>query len=329
MVIIDKLKREYKRFINKQFLKINGNYNSDHLISDSADEWKLFYIKNYSQMDNYFERLFKNLDEESIRQARLIFDRNVFLHPWRKIKTCYLYNLDCIYEDFEKEAQKQTVNKDKYKLPEGSFYQESIFYYKNGLSFVPDSVKDYLIDKDFLDCGAYSGDSALVLNEYNPNKIYCFEPGAKNLKLLNQTIKINNLGNKIIPVPMGVGEKQEKLCFSAKSEKFVAQNDNTDDCESLEVTSIDNFISKNKLNPGIIKMDIEGAEYAAIKGALETIKKHEPVLLISIYHTPIDFFEIKPLIEKIVDYKFIIRKIEPDFLCTDLILIGYPKRLEK
>jgi hypothetical protein len=71
-------------------------------------------------------------------------------------------------------------------------------------------------------------------------------------------------------------------------------------------------------------MDIEGLESAAIHGAAETIKKFKPVLLISIYHTPDDFFSIKPFIEDLnLGYRFLIRKLSPKRLDAETMLIGW------
>jgi len=52
-------------------------------------------------------------------------------------------------------------------------------------------------------------------------------------------------------------------------------------------------------------MDIEGFEYNAILGAKKTIISLKPILIISLYHKGLDFFEIPPLIKKWVpEYKF-------------------------
>ena len=48
---------------------------------------------------------------------------------------------------------------------------------------------------------------------------------------------------------------------------------------------------------GLIKVDVEGFEPEVIRGALETIKKSHPVLVLSFYHTPEEFYEIKGYIE--------------------------------
>ena len=39
-------------------------------------------------------------------------------------------------------------------------------------------------------------------------------------------------------------------------------------------------------------MDVEGFEYNVIKGGLNIIKKNNPIMIISMYHTAKDFFEI-------------------------------------
>ena len=54
--------------------------------------------------------------------------------------------------------------------------------------------------------------------------------------------------------------------------------------------SIDDFVERNKVSKvNFIKMDIEGAESYALKGAVNTIKKFKPKLAIAIYHSMDDF----------------------------------------
>ena len=76
-------------------------------------------------------------------------------------------------------------------------------------------------------------------------------------------------------------------------------------------------------------MDIEGAAKLAVLGALNTIKNYRPILVISIYHTPEEFFEIKPLIEKLdIKYKFMIKNLNPiDYFEHETILLCVPKEL--
>jgi hypothetical protein len=60
-----------------------------------------------------------------------------------------------------------------------------------------------------------------------------------------------------------------------------------------------------------------------LAGAINTIKKQKPVLLLSIYHNANDFFEIKPLIESWnLGYKFKIRKLSmKEYFLVETMLI--------
>ena len=57
--------------------------------------------------------------------------------------------------------------------------------------------------------------------------------------------------------------------------------------------SIDDFVKEEKLpKVDVIKMDIEGAELDALRGAEETIRTFKPRLAISVYHKPKDIVDI-------------------------------------
>jgi hypothetical protein len=49
--------------------------------------------------------------------------------------------------------------------------------------------------------------------------------------------------------------------------------------------------------PGLIKMDIEGAELDALQGAQEIIQRHRPGLAISAYRRPGPLWEIPMLLD--------------------------------
>jgi hypothetical protein len=57
-----------------------------------------------------------------------------------------------------------------------------------------------------------------------------------------------------------------------------------------------------------IKMDIEGAELAALHGAEQTLKRFRPKLAITVYHQLADFWEIPQYIESLgLGYRFYLR----------------------
>lgn len=72
-------------------------------------------------------------------------------------------------------------------------------------------------------------------------------------------------------------------------------------------------------NVSFIKLDIEGAELEALKGAQETIRKYRPTLAISIYHKPHDIVDLPEYIKSLVpEYKLYIRNYHFDL--TEAVL---------
>ena len=159
--------------------------------------------------------------------------------------------------------------------------------------------------------------------QYNPSKVFAYEPVSTIFEKLNKTLKINNISpEKVIPIKKGIGNKIEEMnIYIGGDASSLTHQKRTTTEEKIELSTID-AESKNK-NVGLIKMDIEGFEYYAIKGGLETIKRDKPVLLISLYHTGKDFFEIPPMLKAAVpEYKFRFLDNMP-FQLSEKILMAY------
>ena len=77
-------------------------------------------------------------------------------------------------------------------------------------------------------------------------------------------------------------------------------------------TSLDVFCYENNVRPTFIKMDIEGAEYSALKGSINVILTYRPKLAICIYHLWSDRWTIPILLsEYCKNYKFYLKKSGP------------------
>jgi FkbM family methyltransferase len=95
-------------------------------------------------------------------------------------------------------------------------------------------------------------------------------------------------------------------------------SDGGDSTTLITIDSIDLKVGTN-----FIKLDIEGEELNALKGASETIAKYRPVLAISTYHLPEHHWEILTFIDSLgFNYKFYLRVHgEQTF---DAVLYGFP-----
>lgn len=216
----------------------------------------------------------------------------------------------------------------EYMLPI-NHVEAPVFFHKLGTDKLPPTIISSVEGTDFIDGGAFIGDSALVLSELKPRRIYAFEPDYKNFLLLKKTISLNNLTH-VVPVRMslGAGRGKTKLC-SLGSISFVSNIYRKRGGEEVEVISIDEFVKENGLEVGLIKLDVEGSELDAVVGAKETIRTYKPVLIISLYHRGQDFFEIPKIIKEVVpEYRLRFLNLHRESPTADRILLSYVERVK-
>lgn len=281
----------------------------------SEDFMKYIYKNNIDKNTKAIEILKKGLDSYSKKLIEDIIQRQ---------KHIFTHNLLDLRLLTKEERKDQLINiypiKRKYRGL-GNYYGIENFYFHCGLRFLPKNLLKKYEKKDVIDAGAANGDTSVIFSkEYTFRNIYAFEPETNNYNLLLKHVRQFNLSN-VIPVKKGVGNKKIKLKITNnEGQSYISEYGK----EEINVITIDEFVEKNKIFVGLIKMDIEGFEYNAIKGAEKTIKEHKPLLLISIYHCGKDFFEIKPLLEKWGGYRFMIKKLNPHHFFFDTMLIGIP-----
>ena len=198
-----------------------------------------------------------------------------------------------------------------YYLPVNQF-DSSVFFTRYGIDKL--TTLDSVRNKHIIDAGGYVGDTALLFSSYTDKNIHVFEASPSNMDIIRETIRLNHLDN-IVPVSKALGEKSGTATFSLGERNSCNSlverpGYNYTDHIEVPVVTLDDYVRENNLEVGLIKVDIEGGEQLLLKGAVETIRTQHPILLISIYHSANDFFEIKPMIEKICD-KYTFRIIKP------------------
>lgn len=149
-----------------------------------------------------------------------------------------------------------------------------------------------------LDLGACWGDTALYFAEKvgKAGQVKSFEFIPNNIDLFNKNINLNpNLKSRIQLVTQPVTDKTgERIYFmdNGPGSRVSVKPFKEQTGEATTIT-IDDFVEKEQLEKvDFIKMDIEGAEPYALKGAIKTIMKYKPKLAIAIYHSLGDFVSI-------------------------------------
>lgn len=176
-------------------------------------------------------------------------------------------------------------------------------------------------DKEvFVDCGAYNGDSAKdfiqALKRRGISKyreIISFEPDPDSF------MQMKALGlERHRCILKGVSDKEGVLYFSPgdTSGKVEESGD-----IKIEVDTIDHVVGDGDVT--MIKMDIEGSELSALRGAENVIKRCHPLLAICLYHKKEDLYEIPHYIKALFpEYRFYLRAYEDT--ATELVLYAIP-----
>lgn len=217
-----------------------------------------------------------------------------------------IQDLQWVYDQLEDEMSKKSfVAYINQKISGDYKYNQEVCI--GNQYFLPEIIK--LAEGEvFIDCGAYDGDTInKFVESINQQKgssysrIIAFEPDEMNWHILEQTIKIHK--NCEI-IKKGIWERPDTLYFNSGLESSSNLSKNGD--IQIPVDSIDHILSGDKAT--FIKMDIEGSELQALKGAKNTITKYKPKLAICIYHKPEDLIEIPKYIKNLVpEYKFYVR----------------------
>ena len=200
----------------------------------------------------------------------------------------------------------------------------------SGLKYVAKQARALIGGKAVIDGGAYIGDTAkLFWMHYAPAVIYALEPEGKTFDTLSGLVEQWGLAGSIVPLRRILSDRRgEEVLWGAGVGASTIKKVGMDELErdSVQTISIDELVEELSIPAiGMIKLDVEGNELAAVRGSVKAIERDRPLLLISIYHTARDFFEIKPFLEELdLGYKFLVRKITDD-LMKELVLIGLPE----
>jgi FkbM family methyltransferase len=150
-----------------------------------------------------------------------------------------------------------------------------------------------------IDGGAFTGDTALDFSRYLNLvcKIYSFEPGKQSYQALLDTIQNKGLKDIVTAVKAGLWSQTGRITFddsSGAASRIVPQGTNL-----IEVLDLDSFMHRLEARPTLIKLDVEGAELEALKGAKDIVARYLPRLQVCVYHQPTHLWEIPPLIKKL------------------------------
>ena len=128
----------------------------------------------------------------------------------------------------------------------------------------------------FIDCGANLGLYTILASKVIGSDTIAFEPHPETVKKFISQLNINNITDKVKIVSKAIGDKISKVNFSnnkdALRRKIIQEKDyDEDNLMQVEMTTLD-YELPNIKQDFIIKMDLEGFEFKALKGALSILQ---------------------------------------------------------
>jgi FkbM family methyltransferase len=131
--------------------------------------------------------------------------------------------------------------------------------------------------------GYYAIMAAWNLRHSRGSVVYAFEPNPLAFDYLQRNKGLNNLNN-LIPIQQAVGDKSGTMVLYINPGGITFGSLRpylthlTGSCE-VQVTTLDEFLAQYpKSKIGLMKIDIEGAELLALRGAKKTIEHDRPVI---------------------------------------------------
>lgn len=165
------------------------------------------------------------------------------------------------------------------------------------------------INENFVDCGAFDGDTVLDFMKAVPEyqSIHAFEIDKYNFEQMKS--RVGNRKN-IFLYNKGVWDENKYICYGVASNEpregvSIYKTEGIEQ-HKCEVVRLDDEMKDKPVS--FIKMDIEGAEIHALKGAECLIREHRPQIAVCVYHRISDFWDIPLLLKEYCkDYRLYLR----------------------
>jgi FkbM family methyltransferase len=172
-----------------------------------------------------------------------------------------------------------------YCVPVSSKHRPAAQTILKGGVWEPDTIKAICEapEGDIVHAGTYFGDFLPALPR--DRSIWAFEPNQENWRCAQITKHLNGLYNvSLFEGGLGAERGQSRVVTTDSSGKPRGGNSTIKTPESgeksapVEIYALDGLVGSTPV--GIIQLDVEGYELPALKGAIETIRRCRPLLIL-------------------------------------------------
>ena len=216
----------------------------------------------------------------------MIINKLIYLSGFitRYINFKYFYNFNGIITLFvsKKKIVKIKLNSDTNFsfLLKDPYYNRLIYpkyKYEPEIEFLLQKLKK--INFLFMDVGANFGYWSVLISskKYNKKEVIALEPLKSNYNYLKKNMLDNKNRFKVSNIGIGEKKKYSKIYYSNETSNVGASmhkgSNKKINYQIIKIDTIDNILSNEKRKKYVIKLDVEGNEINAIKGAKKTLNK--------------------------------------------------------
>jgi FkbM family methyltransferase len=174
-----------------------------------------------------------------------------------------------------------------------------------GNQYFPSDIIKLSDHESFVDIGAFNGDTVkdfIERTQGNFDTFFAFELDAFNFNLLRENICYMPNHDRIKIFNMGIWDSECDITYSiGNSQSTIGTGEGKG-----HVVPLDDILKNEKIT--FIKMDIEGAEPQALRGARNIIQNQKPRLAVCVYHDFRHLWEIPLYLKELVpEYKIYLR----------------------
>jgi FkbM family methyltransferase len=180
-----------------------------------------------------------------------------------------------------------------YAVPHSSAHRPAALAILNGWVWEPETVE--LLMKcdpaaDVVHAGTFFGDflPPLARSRTGGARVYAFEPSLENYRCAQITVLLNQLDNVVLThAALDARSGEGDLAIRATDGEALGGLSHlvdtvevaTDTTERVQLKALDEVLPADR-RIGLIHLDVEGHEQAALEGALATIRRWQPTLVL-------------------------------------------------
>ncbi|MDD3182123.1 MAG: FkbM family methyltransferase [Alphaproteobacteria bacterium] len=298
---VDRSDRPYTILHKKALLALTRHtqefFDAYSLLEDEASKALFIELIRYRLSGHKHVRLSRNNDEykKIVEQAKS--------HPTRYVdeNSTELVMRNLRFYDLQFEGQRLQLKTLQILWP---FLFRQYYFERNGVTIRPEKG-DYVVDG-----GAGLGDTGLAFGASVglSGFVYVFEILKLHINVCKENFEQNpGISRfKLLPYALSDHRKEASSCQMEVSSDLNFGFKLNDEDTRFELTTLDCLVETGELDRvDFIKLDIEGSELSALKGAEATLRRFKPKLAISLYHKCEDFYEIPLYLNNLgLGYKF-------------------------